>query len=182
MREMRVRAWTKAAVLGLLCVAMFSSGCSWFRRGGKKTTGGPEDLPPYGVVDEGGAMGSREAGAGERISPPADAGIENVLFDYDSYQIKPSEMPKVERAAQFLKGNANVTLVAEGNCDERGSNEYNMSLGEHRADAVRAALIGMGIEGGRLTTKSYGEENPLDPGHGEAAWRANRRVEFGFYR
>jgi peptidoglycan-associated lipoprotein len=81
-----------------------------------------------------------------------------------------------------MASNPGVRLVTEGHCDERGSNEYNMSLGEHRADAVRAALLTRNIDGARVTTKSYGEEMPLDPGHGEDAWRVNRRVEFAFYR
>ena len=98
-----------------------------------------------------------------------------VLFAYDSYQ-------KVEAVAKYMKSNADVKLVCEGNCDERGSNEYNMSLGEHRALAVRAYLVGLGIDGARIQTRSFGEEKPLNPGHNEAAWHENRRVEFALFR
>jgi peptidoglycan-associated lipoprotein len=78
--------------------------------------------------------------------------------------------------------NQDVRLIAEGHCDERGSREYNLSLGEHRALAVRAYLVGLGVDGARIQTRSYGEEQPLDPGHDESAWRLNRRVEFALFR
>jgi peptidoglycan-associated lipoprotein len=105
-----------------------------------------------------------------------------VLFAYDSYQIAPSEVAKVEKVAEFMRRATDVKLVAEGHCDERGSNEYNMSLGEHRALAVRAHLISLGIDGSRIQTRSFGEEKPLNSGHGESAWRENRRVEFALFR
>jgi peptidoglycan-associated lipoprotein len=158
---------------------MIGSGCGMFRKG-KRTTAEdmvmPEPLPgDFGIAGREG-LGP---GEGSRVS---DVQFENVLFAYDSYQIDPSEDAKIQAAADFMASNPGVRLVTEGHCDERGSNEYNMSLGEHRADAVRAALLTRNIDGARVTTKSYGEEMPLDPGHGEDAWRVNRRVEFAFYR
>ncbi len=116
---------------------------------------------------------------GERVT---DVSFENVQFNYDSFQIANSEIPKIEAVAAYMKSHPAINLVLEGNCDERGSREYNISLGENRALAVRAQLIGLGIDGNRIQTRSYGEENPLDPGHNEAAWRINRRVEFALYR
>lgn len=107
---------------------------------------------------------------------------ETVYFDYDSAQIKDSEIAKIQTAAKYLIENSRIQCELEGHCDERGSNEYNLSLGERRAQAVRANLIGLGIEAGRLHTKSYGEEKPVDPGHDESAWRKNRRVEFALYK
>ncbi|MGQ9662322.1 MAG: OmpA family protein [Kiritimatiellia bacterium] len=111
-----------------------------------------------------------------------DVQFENVLFAFDSYKIEPSEVGKIEKVADYLRRNPTVRLVTEGHCDERGSNEYNLSLGEHRALAVRAYLVSLGIEPSRIGTRSYGEERPLDPGHNEEAWRKNRRVEFALYR
>lgn len=111
-----------------------------------------------------------------------DAQFETVLFAYDSFQIAGSEIEKIERVADYMRRNPNVRLVAEGHCDERGSREYNMSLGEYRALAVRAHLIGIGIGGTMIQTRSFGEESPLDNGHNEGAWRVNRRVEFKLYR
>jgi len=176
------RRWSAVAVTAGFACMMLCSGCGLF--GGKKGPGddmvAPETQPLTGDV----GMGSREGfgpGEGTRVTDPA-AQIENVLFSFDSYQIEQAELPKIERAADFMKKNADVRLITEGHCDERGSNEYNMSLGEHRADAVRAYLVGLGIDASRIQTKSYGEEKPLNAGHDESSWRVNRRVEFAFYR
>ncbi len=116
---------------------------------------------------------------GERIT---DVAFENVLFGYNQYDITGAEVAKIEAVASYLQQSTDVRLIAEGNCDERGSREYNVSLGENRAQAVRAYLISLGIDGARVQTKSNGEEMPLDAGHGEAAWAINRRVEFALYR
>jgi peptidoglycan-associated lipoprotein len=115
-------------------------------------------------------------------TPVTDATFQNVQFRYDNYQIDPSEAPKIEAVADYMQSNADTRLIAEGHCDERGSREYNLALGEHRSQAVRAYLISLGVEGHRIQTRSHGEERPLDPGHGESAWRLNRRVEFSLYR
>jgi peptidoglycan-associated lipoprotein len=111
-----------------------------------------------------------------------DVSIDTVLFDYDSFKVRDSEVAKIEKVAEFLKKSTDVQLVIEGNCDERGSAEYNMALGEHRALAVRAYLVNVGVAAERMQTKSNGEEKPADPGHSESAWRVNRRAEFAFYR
>lgn len=104
-----------------------------------------------------------------------------VYFDYDSAQVADSERSKIETVAQHLKQNDSVAVIIEGNCDERGSNEYNLTLGERRAQSIRAYLSGLGIGADRIQTKSYGEEKPVNPGHDEAAWAANRRGEFVLY-
>jgi len=165
--------WYRVVIMGFICVTL-GAGCT------RKTKPGAGLTDIDTVGSEGGdiALGERFED-GTRI-----AGVEfsNVLFDYDSFQIKDSEVKKIESVADYLRRNQGVRLVTEGHCDERGSREYNMSLGEHRALAVRAHLVGLGIEGSRIQTKSYGEENPLDSGHSESAWRLNRRVEFPLYR
>lgn len=104
---------------------------------------------------------------------------ETVFFDFDSSVIRGSEKHKVTAVADYLKANAGKAVRVEGNCDERGTEEYNRSLGERRASAVRDALIGEGIAQTRVDTKSWGKDNPAnDQGHDEGAWKKNRRDEF----
>ncbi len=103
---------------------------------------------------------------------------ETVYFDYDKSAVKSSEVPRVQRVAAYLKSNPTAQLLVEGNCDERGTEEYNRSLGERRALAVRELLVTSGVAPERVTTVSFGEDKPSDPGHDEAAWTKNRRAEF----
>lgn len=111
-----------------------------------------------------------------------DVQLEKVYFAYDSFVVENSEFRKIQKAAEYMKTNPSHRLVTEGNCDERGTREYNMALGENRAGAVRTRLIECGIPGEKILTKSYGEDNPAEPSHSEAAWKKNRRVEFAVYR
>jgi peptidoglycan-associated lipoprotein len=104
-----------------------------------------------------------------------------VYFGFDRSDIPPSEMPKMQGVATFMKqGGKNIILA--GFTDERGTEEYNRALGERRAEAVRDALIGLGASPARIQTVSFGLEMPADPGHNEAAWAKNRRVETGVVR
>lgn len=139
-----------------------------------------EPLPGFEELPGDVALGSR-VGLGTRVSA-AEAQFPAVGFDYDSFLIRNDAISTIERVAQYMKRNRDVKLVVEGHCDENGSREYNLSLGEHRALAVRAYLVRLGIRSDRIQTRSYGEENPVDPGHDEGAWRQNRRGEFVFYR
>jgi peptidoglycan-associated lipoprotein len=125
------------------------------------------------------AMGNNRDVEGTRIT---DVQFESVFFKYDSPQIQESETAKMEKVAEYMRKNAGVRVVAEGHCDERGSNEYNMSLGESRALAVRATLIRLGVDNDKVQTRSFGEERPADPRHSEDGWRLNRRVEFALYK
>jgi peptidoglycan-associated lipoprotein len=175
---MKSRVMFRAAMAAFICGTVLVSGC----RKPKATVDGSDMLSGRGIETYGDLpMGGERTPDGIRVTDPA-AQIEAVSFGFDSYQIAPAEMPKIGKAADFMKNNPDVRLVAEGHCDERGSNEYNMSLGEHRAQAIRAALVSAGIEATRIQTRSFGEENPIDPGHNEAAWSVNRRGEFAFYR
>lgn len=103
---------------------------------------------------------------------------ETLYFDYDSSAIKSSEESKLAAVASALKADASAKLLIEGNCDERGTEEYNRSLGERRALAAREALANDGVEAGRIATRSYGEDRPADPSHTQSAWAKNRRDEF----
>jgi len=103
---------------------------------------------------------------------------ETVYFDLDSSAIKSSEMSKLSAVASALKSDASAKLLIEGDCDERGTEEYNRSLGEKRALGARESLATLGVDPGRIATRSYGEDRPADPGHNESAWSKNRRDEF----
>lgn len=117
---------------------------------------------------------------------PADADFDtlssySVLFDFDSFSIRPSERPKLESVAAWLNSNPRAKVVMAGHTDERGTTQYNLGLGERRALAARDYLLGLGIDISRISTISYGEERPARGGSGEATWSANRRVEVGVF-
>lgn len=105
-----------------------------------------------------------------------------VYFAYNNYSIPSTELKKIETVAALLQNNPSLVLLIEGHCDERGTHEYNVSLGEYRAQSVRNYLINYGISANRIQTSSFGKERPIDPAHTESAWSRNRRAEFHFYR
>jgi peptidoglycan-associated lipoprotein len=121
------------------------------------------------------------------LPPPTDGAVtedpntlaaETIHFHFDSSAVRKDEQVHVEAAVASLRMDPNVKVRLEGHCDERGTEEYNRSLGERRALAVREAMVKLGIDPARILTLSYGEDRPVDPGHDEAAWKKNRRVEF----
>lgn len=103
---------------------------------------------------------------------------ENVYFDFDTSTLDDNAQELLKQKAEWLRNNADAKIVIEGHCDERGTNAYNLALGERRADSVKTFLQNLGIAGTRMTTISYGEEKPVDPGHNEEAWAKNRRAAF----
>lgn len=111
-----------------------------------------------------------------------DAGLQALLFTFDSYTLPVDELAKADAAAQYLLSNPSHVMVIEGHCDERGSNEYNLSLSEQRAIGVRDYMVSLGIDAARLQTRPFGEEKPADPSHTEEAYRQNRRAEFVPYK
>jgi peptidoglycan-associated lipoprotein len=124
---------------------------------------------------EGIAMGSGHPGWGEvRETLQADT----IHFEYDSAVVKPGEHSKVTAVADYLKSNSSNAVKVEGHCDERGTDEYNRSLGERRAQAIRAELVKVGVDAGRVDTVSFGRDRPVDTSHSEASHRKNRRGEF----
>ena len=139
--------------------------------GGTSVLGGPGSL--------GDAHASNPANLHDGWIPDAEAlKAETVFFDFDSSVVKASERPKVAAVADYLKANSPKAVKIEGNCDERGTEEYNRSLGERRALAVREELIRLGIDLTRVDTISYGKDKPVAQGHDESAWRQNRRDDF----
>ena len=109
---------------------------------------------------------------------PAAAPLKDVFFDFDKFQIRDDQKVALDTNVAWLKANPRAKLAIEGHCDERGTPEYNLGLGERRAKAVKEYLVTAGIAADRIVTASYGEERPFVLGHDEAAWRWNRRGHF----
>jgi outer membrane protein OmpA-like peptidoglycan-associated protein len=104
---------------------------------------------------------------------------DTVYFDFDSSAIKPGEQAKLQEVAAYFKDNQKMeALIIEGNCDERGTEKYNLSLGERRALAAREFIANLGVDPARIKTVTYGASHAVDPGHNESAWKQNRRDEF----
>lgn len=108
----------------------------------------------------------------------ARAALQDVNFDFDSAMLSETARSILAGNAQWLKENLGVKVLIEGHCDERGSEEYNLALGQRRAETVKNYLLSLGVDASRLKTVSYGESVPLDPGHTEEAWAKNRRAHF----
>lgn len=167
----------KFGMLALMVAAVALTGCK------KKPKAG---AGAGGIDGVGGVMGSDLYGEGLGLRSDNLTEIASqfgvVYFDFDSAQVNPGERGKVEAVAEYLRRNTGVGVIVEGHCDERGSNEYNLALGERRALAVRAYLVSLGIDANRIQTKSYGEERPVALGHDEASWAQNRRAEFKLFQ
>ncbi|HWI41657.1 MAG TPA: OmpA family protein [Verrucomicrobiae bacterium] len=125
------------------------------------------------------AAAKAQAGGGEERGTAAqvEAKFDTLYFAYDSFVLTQEARDQLARAADALKKNRSLRLQIAGYCDERGSDEYNLALGERRAKAALDYLLNLGVSPDRFSVISYGEENPADPGHDEAAWTRNRRVE-----
>jgi peptidoglycan-associated lipoprotein len=165
--------------LGLvMCVAMMI-GC-----GGRKARP-PEDLERMGEQTGAKTPGEGE-GTGEMEEPvkPIKPGGEDeiklgrIYFDYDKYNLDDEAIATLADNAAVLMDNPSIKIRIEGNCDERGTEEYNLALGEKRALAARDYLVNFGIAADRISVISYGEERPVDPASNEKAWAKNRRDEF----
>jgi peptidoglycan-associated lipoprotein len=103
--------------------------------------------------------------------------LKDIHFDFDKYDIRPRDAEILNGNAALLSKYPTIKVQIEGHCDERGTNEYNLALGERRANNTKKYLISLGISQDRISTISYGEERPLDPGHNEEAWTKNRRAQ-----
>lgn len=104
----------------------------------------------------------------------------SVYFDYDNYDVKPEYANLLEQHGKFLAARQRVKVMVQGSADERGSHEYNLALGQKRAEAVRRALVLHGVKDGQIETVSFGEEKPRVLGHSESAWSQNRRADIAY--
>lgn len=154
------------------------------------TSCGGKEVKKVGLTDEEKARLEAERRAREeaerkrqeelaRAAAARDAFLnEMVYFDFDRYNIRPDAEQVLRFKGDYMTMNGNILVEVQGHCDERGTEAYNMALGDRRANAARNFLESLGIVGSRLTTVSYGEERPIDPGHDEEAWAKNRRAQF----
>ncbi|WP_305046779.1 peptidoglycan-associated lipoprotein Pal [Geoalkalibacter sp.] len=170
--------------LVLAALSLVFAGCAKKPVGTDASQAGLGDGRAAGDVSGYGDGSLRESAVGERDAygrpGAADiaAALERVHFEYDSYTLSQRAQETLTRNAAYLRANPDVKVLIEGHTDERGSDEYNLALGERRAQAVRNYLVTLGIAAERLSVISYGEELPLDPASNEDAWAKNRRAEF----
>jgi len=157
-------------LMGTLAIAVFGlallSGCSLFRTA---ATGDTAQQPA--------APAAAEPAKTDRLAA-AQAALQDINFDFDKFNIRPDAREILKANADLLLKNRDINIIIEGHCDERGTAEYNMALGERRAQEAKKHLINLGVASARMKTVSYGEERPLDPASNEDAWAKNRRAHF----
>ena len=180
---MRKKLWIILALLFVIPGLLFTVSCA------KKTV--KDDTVLQQQAEEEGAVKVREAEQEEmeeeRLQEEARRKMmaaqnrfvnEDTHFEFDSSNLLPEAQEILRWKAAWLQKNPNVQVTIEGHCDERGTNEYNLALGDRRANSAKAYLMDLGIYGSRLNTISYGEERPADYGSNEEAWAKNRRAHF----
>lgn len=179
----RISKWTVfLAVTGAICI----TGCAKEQvvKKDEVVPPAPATQPAQTAAKPEAPVAPQEVKAESPAQPAAAAtdqlktGLDKVFFAFDSPALSAAARDTLAKNAAYLKGNPGTKVRIEGNCDERGSDEYNLALGEKRAKEARQYLVTMGIAVQRLSTISYGKERPADPGHDEAAWSKNRRDEF----
>ena len=162
-----------ATLIGLAIVLALAPGCASRKKVSSEANIEPppteSNAPPPSSESERPPTPNEEA-TGERLA------LEDAFFDYDDFSLRQDAKSALEKYGKYLQKNSSTNVVIEGHCDERGSVEYNLALGEKRARAAKEYLTSYGIGGGRVTTISYGKERPFDTGHDESAWGKNRRA------
>jgi len=169
---MQKKMWMILALMILIPTLMFSVSCQ--RRQVAVAEPVPKEEPPPPPPEEKAPMVEEKAPA------KLDMMImqEDIHFEFDKSRLTPEAQDNLLRKAEWLRQNPDVSVTIEGHCDERGTNEYNLALGDRRAESAKAFLVDLGIAAMRMTTVSYGEERPVDPRHNEEAWAKNRRDHF----
>ena len=122
--------------------------------------------------------GTMGFGCAQQTTKSTAKGLKAIHFDFDRADIKPEFEPVLKANAEWLKGHGNTKVSVEGHCDERGTNEYNIALGDRRANSAKKYLLHLGVAKDHLSTVSYGEEKPAAKCHDESCWSQNRRDEF----
>ena len=137
-----------------------------------------QEAPPAAAVPEESDLNAKEFVEPSDIDPALAKIFKDIYFDFDRYNLKPEAKKTLDGIAEWLKSNSSYRVLVEGHCDERGTNEYNLALGERRANSAKSYLIGLGIAEKRISTISYGEEKPQCTERNEACWSKNRRDHF----
>ena len=165
------------ALLGVICVAVLCTGMFSCAKKAAVPEGAYTE-PASGPVEAAPAPApiSERQPSGADLLAQAQSALKDVFFDYDKYNIRPDARETLKANYQVLKGVADVQVQIEGHCDDRGTVEYNLALGQRRADSAKEYLVSLGMGAGQISTISYGEERPVDPGQDEAAWAKNRRA------
>lgn len=169
---MRLNGRTSTLVLsGLLLAFALSAGCASRKQ---VTTAEPAPPPPPPTQTK------PETPPPTPPPPPEKPKLtlQDAFFDFDDFSLRSDAKAVLDTDAKYMEQNAGASIVIEGHCDERGSVEYNLALGEKRARAAKDYLVSYGIAASRMSTISYGKERPFDPGHNEEAWAKNRRAHF----
>jgi peptidoglycan-associated lipoprotein len=185
-RRLRLLAFLLAVVGPLLLL----SACGGHNRPpaaagtGTSTSSGTSEQPVDSGPDIRSVSPDAAEGADFAVSDAMGEGgpLEDIHFEYDQSDITDQARAILDRNAQWINAHAAAKIRVEGHCDERGTVEYNLALGERRAQATRSYLVSLGVAGNRLSTVSYGKERPLDPNSSEAAWAKNRRAHFAVSR
>ena len=176
----------KWAVLALSVAALIATGCAkkqTVKSEGTQGAAGAASAPsvseaPVKEAPPPSGQLASTAEAGVAVTEEKPSQFDDVRFDFDKSELTEDGRRTSQVVADYLKKNPKAKLLVEGHCDERGTAEYNMALGERRATAVMTYLVSLGVPKGTLSTISFGKEKPLDPGHGEGAWAKNRRAHF----
>lgn len=161
------------ATAGLLAALLVAVGCASRKQ---VTTTDVETPPPPPPAQE--ETTPPPPPPQQQTEPESRATLTDAFFDFDDASLRTDAKTALENNAKWMQSNSGSSVIVEGHCDERGSVEYNLALGERRAKAAKEFLVSYGIAANRITTISYGKERPFDPGHDENAWAQNRRAHF----
>ncbi|NTU93496.1 MAG: peptidoglycan-associated lipoprotein Pal [Chlorobiaceae bacterium] len=130
------------------------------------------------TADQTGAGTGSDTGSGANAGTVAGPVLGDIFYGFDSSAVSTESQEQLKQNAAWMQSHAAQAVTIEGHCDERGTDEYNIALGERRANSAKEYLVTLGISSTKLSTVSYGEERPFDPGHNEEAWAKNRRAHF----
>ena len=168
---MKIKSFGLVLMVAVMAVAL--SGCGCFYQQMKGETPAPAAPAAKAVSPE-----AKTAMPVTKAAPAAAVGLNDINFDFDKYNIRANDAEILKKDYEWMMANSGKKIKIEGNCDERGTVEYNLVLGQKRADAGKNFLVNLGADGKLIGTVSYGKERPLCTEHNEACWAKNRRAHF----